>query len=371
MDALRELFKDPILLKVLFSSISLIFGLLALFIIRRIIARTKLAQNRKTLIIKWTAYSLIFLFVIIGIRIWTGSGVFTYFKNDIVKNVIKSSVALGLIYVILYFVRQFINSLNISISLRHQYRKRAGYIATLIYLLILIPIWAGRTQQWATVLSVMGAGIALALHDVLLNFAGWFYIMVRHPYRTGDRIEMDNLKGDVIDIGTLQTTLLEIGNWVDGDQSTGRVVHMPHGQLFRCPLYNYTQGFEFIWNEFAILITYESNWESAKAILLKCGEEESKEVQETVRTRIDRMSRDYLIYYRNFSPIVYIQIKDSGIQLTLRYLSEAKKRRGGIHTISQKVLKEFTAAPDIEFAYTTYRIYKRGEEGEGSAITGK
>ena len=371
MDALRDLFKDPILLKVLFSSFSLIFILLVLFIIRRIIAGTKLTQKRKTLIIKWTAYSLIFFFILIGIRIWTGSGVFEYFKNDIVENIMKSGVALGLVYIILYFVRQFINSLNISISLRHQYRKRAGYIATLVFLLILIPIWAGSTQQWATVLSVIGAGIALALHEVLLNFAGWFYIIVRRPYRTGDRIEMDGVKGDVIDIGALQTTLLEIGNWVDGDQSTGRVVHMPHGQLFRNPLYNYTQGFEFIWNEFAVLITFESNWESAKAILLKCGEEESKEAQETVRSRIDRMAREYLIYYRNYSPIVYIQIKDSGIQLTLRYLSEAKKRRGGIHTISQKVLKEISAAPDIEFAYTTYRIYRRGEEGEGSSITGK
>ena len=146
---------------------------------------------------------------------------------------------------------------------------------------------------------------------------------------------------------------------------------MPHGQIFHQPLYNYTQGFEFIWNELPILITFESNWESAKAILLKSGEEESKEAQETVRTRIDRMSREYLIYYKNFSPIVYVQIKDSGVQLTLRYLSEARKRRGGIHTISQKVLKEIAAAPDIEFAYPTYRIYRRGEEGEGSAITGK
>jgi small-conductance mechanosensitive channel len=371
MDALGNMLKDPILLKVFLSSLSLIFFLLVLFIIRRIVAGTKLTPKRKTSILKWTVFGLTVFFVLIGVRIWAGSGIFEYFQSDAVENVIKSGVALGLVYIILYFVRQFINGLNISISLRHQYRKRAGYIATLVYLLILIPIWAGSTQQWATVLSVIGAGIALALHEVLLNFAGWFYIMVRHPYRTGDRIELGSLKGDVIDIGALQTTLLEIGNWVDGDQSTGRVVHMPHGQIFRQPLYNYTQGFEFIWNELTILITFESNWESAKAILLKSGEEESKEAQETVRTRIDRMSREYLIYYKNFSPIVYVQIKDSGVQLTLRYLSEARKRRGGIHTISQKVLKEIAAAPDIEFAYPTYRIYRRGEEGEGSAITGK
>jgi hypothetical protein len=96
--------------------------------------------------------------------------------------------------------------------------------------------------------------------------------------------------------------------------------------------------------------------------MLQCGEEESREVQEDAKRKINRMAREYLIYYRQFGSIVYTRIGDSGVKLTLRYLTDAKKRRGGEDTISQKVLTAFTAASNIEFAYPTYRIFKRGEE---------
>ena len=252
--------------------------------------------------------------------------------------------------------------MKVEISKRHGYRKRAAYIAALVYIIILIPIWAGSSQQWTTILSVMGAGIALALHDVLLNIAGWFYIVIRRPYKDGDRIELGGVRGDVIDIRLFETTLLEIGNWVDGDQSTGRVVHLPHGQIFRHPLHNYTRGFEYLWNEVSIILTFESNWQKAREILLQCGEEASREVQDDAKRKINRMAREYLIYYRRFGSIVYTKIEDSGVKLTLRYLTGAKQRRGGEDTISMKILAAINSASDIEFAYPTYRIYRRGEE---------
>ena len=115
---------------------------------------------------------------------------------------------------------------------------------------------------------MIGAGIALALQDVILSVAGWFLIIVRRPFQVGDRIELGGVKGDVIDIRLLQTSLLEIGNWVDADQSTGRIVHCPHSLVFKEPLFNYTKGFEFIWNEIKIPLTFESNWKKGKEIIL-------------------------------------------------------------------------------------------------------
>ncbi|MFC1569764.1 mechanosensitive ion channel family protein [bacterium] len=363
MNAIIEALNDPLIYKWLQSILALFILLFIVLILRRILRKTQIKPEKRHQTLKWILYGILFVYLFILIRIWAGSGILIQFRNESVANLVKSGVALGALYLILYFVRRYINSIQLSITKKHLYRKRAGYTATIIYLILLIPIWAGRTQQWATMLSVMGAGIALALHEVLLNIAGWIYVLFKHPYRTGDRIELGDLQGDVIDIGVLQTTMLEIGNWVEGDQSTGRVVHMPHGQIFRQPLYNYTQGFEFIWNEFSILLTFESNWETAKAILLKFGEEESQEVQGIVRTKIDKMAREYLIYYKNFSPIVYTQIEESGVKLTLRYLTEARKRRRGINTLSEKVLKAIAEAKGIDFAYPTYRIFQRGEKG--------
>ena len=359
---LLKLFEPSTVTKLLTSLFILIVLILAVYIIRRLLGSLKIDEEKRLLYQRWSTYAAVFLVLLILIRIWAITNLFTIFENPVVNKLYKSLLILCFVYIALFFVRRAINSLKIEITKRHQYRKSASYVATLIYIIILIPIWAGSSSQWATVLSVMGAGIALALHEVLLNMAGWLYIVVRRPYRAGDRIELGSVRGDVIDIQLFQTTLLEIGNWVDGDQSTGRVVQCPHGQIFRNPLYNYTKGFEYIWNEQSIMVTFESNWNKAKEILLQCGEEESQEIQQKVQKKIDRMAREYLIYYRRFTPIVYSKIEESGVKLTLRYLTDAKSRRACEDNISRKMLDQIRLAPDIEFAYPTYRIYKRGEE---------
>ncbi|MFC1501785.1 mechanosensitive ion channel domain-containing protein [bacterium] len=361
-DFLIQIFTPSVLVKILVTAFSVLFFSLIVYFVRRLIGSLKISIARRRVYSRVISYLILLLFVLIMIRVWAVENLFAYFDSPVFTKLLWSGIVLGFVYLFLYFVRRFINSLKIEIRKKHEYRKRSSYIATLLYIVILIPIWAGSMQNWATVLSVMGAGIALALHEVLLNMAGWAYIVIRRPYITGDRIELGDVRGDVIDIQLFQTTLLEIGNWVDGDQSTGRVVHLPHGQIFKNSLFNYTKGFEYIWNELSVMVTFESNWEKAKKIVLKCGEEESQEIQENVQRKIDRMSREYLIYYKKFTPIVYTKIEDSGVKITLRYLTEAKKRRSGEDTISRKILTKIGAARDINFAYPTYRITQRGEK---------
>jgi len=358
---LQELLDAAIVTQLFSSLIGLILVFLTIYVVRRILDALKIDEERRQLYRKWTGTIVVFLYAFILIRIWAVTNLFEIFGNPFVIKLYRSLLILGFISVGLFFVRRFINSMKVDIVKRHQYRKRASYVATFVYILILIPLWAGSTQQWGTILSVMGAGIALALHEVLLNIAGWVYISIRRPYKEGDRIELGDIRGDVIDIQLFQTTLLEIGNWVDGDQSTGRVVHLPHGQIFRNALYNYTKGFEFLWNEISILVTFESDWEKAKEILLKLGQEASHEIQEKVKRKITRMAREYLIYYRTYTPIVYTKIVESGVKLTLRYLTEAKGRRMGIDAIHQQILKAIDKTANVDFAYPTYRIYRQGE----------
>ncbi len=362
IESLKDYFTHASFVNGLKSTLFLAVIVLLIYFIRRSLSRSKLPKARAQLIKTLVSRFFVLVYAVLLIRIWAFTKLFSYFQNPTITKIVWTLIAFSIVYGLLYFVRSFINALHIPIADRHQYRKRASYIATLIFVITLIPIWSATSQQWTTIFSVLGAGIALALHEVLLNIAGWLYIVIRHPYRTGDRIEFGDVKGDVIDIRVFQTTLLEIGNWVDGDQSTGRVVHVPHGRIFRDTLYNYTQGFEYIWNEFSVLITFESDWEKARDILLKFGEEESSDVQQQVKKKIDRMAREYLIYYKNFSCIVYTKIEDSGVKVTLRYLTEAKQRRSGQDDLSRKILKAFHEASGIEFAYPTYRIFKRGEE---------
>ncbi|MCK5145569.1 mechanosensitive ion channel [bacterium] len=350
---------DAFLDNLLISVVWCVFFALIFYVARRMIAAQFTDGQKKQQYVSWSRSGFIVLILLILVRIWAFDEQFQLFHDPLMQKLYKSTFMLIIIYVLNIAVRRVINSLKLSIAQRHAYRKRAGYISALIYFVSLFPIWAGTTAQWTTILSAMGAGIALALHEVLLNFAGWVYLIVRRPFRTGDRIELGGVAGDVIDIHIFQATLLEIGNWVDGDQSTGRVVHLPHGQIFRKPLFNYTKGFEYIWNEFSTIITFESNWEAAKAILMEAGDEESEDIQKKVQSQIKKMAKDYLIYYKTFTPIVYTKIEDSGVKLTLRYLVEAKNRRMTENNISQFVLKAYAGVDDITLAYPTYRIYKQ------------
>lgn len=351
-----EWFDTPVAENIVQSIFWLITTLLLIWFFRKCVADKSYPIEKSKQIRSRIVGIILILYALVLYRIWAFSDRSEFMSSSLVDKLFKSLLIFAFIYAILFFIRRYINAMKVEIVKRHQYRKRASYAAAFVYILALLPLWAGTTQQWATVLSVMGAGIALALHEVLLNIAGWLYIMIRRPYREGDRIELGTVRGDVIDIQVLQTTLLEIGNWVDGDQSTGRIVHLPHGQIFRAALYNYTRGFEFIWNEISILVTFESHWEKAKEILLELGTTQSREIQESVKHKIDRMAREYLIYYRTLTPIVYTKIEDSGIKLTLRFLTDAKKRRAGDDEINRNILTAINAAEDIEFAYPTYRI---------------
>ena len=280
--------------------------------------------------------------------------------NPTLQRLIKSALDFLLIYLSAYGLSKLVSSLKINEKTKHRYRKIIYYAATIIGFVILATIWSGTTRSLTTIIGVASAGVAIALQQVLLNIAGWFFLIIRRPFDIGDRIEIGGVQGDVIDIGLFQSSLLEIGNWVDADQSTGRIVHCPNGLIFKEPIFNYTKGFEFIWNEIKILLTFESNWKKGKEIILNSIAKEQQQLEGVMKGKLKRMSRKYLIHYTKFTPIVYTKIADSGVELTLRYLVEAKERRSSQHRISEEILGAIEKEKDIELAYPTYRIYQRG-----------
>lgn len=261
-------------------------------------------------------------------------------------------------YFVLFIFIKFINSRVKDIKARHTIRKNVVYMITTIVIIAVIFIWIQNLNNLTIFFGVAGAGLALALQEVILSIAGWLLILVRRPYEIGERIEINGIKGDIIDIRLFQTSMLEIGNWVDADQSTGRIVNIPNSFVFKTQNYNYNRGFDFIWNEIPLLLTFESDWEKGRDIILTHARKYAEGLEDNVRRKIDAMRNRYMIFYGKLTPIVYVNIKDSGIELTLRYLTEAKKRRYTQDLLCQAILSEFDKEPDVNFAYPTYRIVK-------------
>jgi small-conductance mechanosensitive channel len=282
-------------------------------------------------------------------------------SSPVFFQIVFSLVAIILTYLITLTIVHIINKTVKDLKRKYTLRKFTAYIATFICILTIILIWIKSAASVTTIISVLAAGLTLALHQPITSIAGWLLILVRRPYETGDRIAIGNISGDVIDIRLFYTSILEIGNWVDADQSTGRIIHCPNGKVFTEPIFNYTRGFEYIWNEIKIVVTFESNWKKAKDIILDIGSKDYIELGEKVKGKIERMSKKYMIHYEKLTPIVWTKIVDFGVELTLRYLTEARKRRSTQDAICHDVLERFNKEPDIDFAYPTYRIYRQGE----------
>ncbi len=225
-----------------------------------------------------------------------------------------------------------------------------------IGLIALSLIWIRDFRQVGTYLGLLSAGIAIALKELISDVAGWVFILARRPFVTGDRVQIGELSGDVVDIRVFQFTVLEIGNWVKADQSTGRVVHVPNGAVFTQTLANYTRGFEYIWNEVTVTVTFESDWKKAKAILLSVAEARSANREGEAQERIREASKRYFIVYSNLTPTVYTKIEESGVSLTARYLCLPRKRRDTENAINEDILEAFSREPGIDFAYPTRRI---------------
>ncbi len=247
-------------------------------------------------------------------------------------------------------------------------RRVSTYVATFTGIFLLIPIWVENVQDIATFLGIIGAGLVIALQDVVLNFAAWIYITLRHPFKVGDRIEVGPHAGDVIDIRVLRFSLLEIKGWVDADQSTGRILHLPNGLLFKEAMANYTQGFRHIWHEVPVRVTFESDWVKAREILQDALDHHAmSEAEVEAAEDIRRASRQFFIRYSTLSPTVYVSVRENGVLLTGRVLVASRRRRVIDHEIWEHVLKRFAQEPSVAFAYPTTRIV-RPEEDQGDGL---
>ncbi len=248
-----------------------------------------------------------------------------------------------------------------DVKARYQWRRGLSLLTPLTGILLIGAIWATAFEKFGAFLGLMAAGLAIALKDPLTNLFGWVFILFRKPFVVGDRVQIGEHTGDVIDIRLFQFTILEIGNWVDADQSTGRIIHLPNGKVFMEAQANFSSGFEYIWNEIPVIITFESNWKEAKKILEKVINDYSKDIGIKAKKEIREASKNYMIYYHHLTPIVYTSVKENGVRLTIRYLCNPRQRRGSENEIWQEILTHFEACGDIQFAYPTTRFYTSEE----------
>ncbi|MDZ4674247.1 MAG: mechanosensitive ion channel [Gemmatimonadota bacterium] len=240
---------------------------------------------------------------------------------------------------------------------RYRARKLATFAGYVVVILLVGTIYSGRFGGLTVVLGVAGAGIAFALQEVIASFAGWFAIALSGFYRTGDRVQLGGIKGDVIDIGVLRTTLMEVGEWVKGDQYSGRVVRIANSFVFKEPVFNYSGDFPFLWDEITLPVKYGTDWKLASTLLTKVAHEVVGGYTQGASAAWQEITRTFLVEDAIVEPMVSMVANDNWIEFTLRYVVDYKSRRLTKTRLFTRLLEEIEASEGrVAIASATFHL---------------
>ena len=224
----------------------------------------------------------------------------------------------------------------------YQQKKLINFLITTFTILLLIVIWMPYIKNILTFISFISAAMTIALREFIYNLFSGIYIRVRKPFSVEDRIEIDETRGDVININMLNFEILEVSekDHYNG-QSTGIIIHLPNSMIFTKPLKNFNKIFKYIWNEMTIKIPLEENVSEAKRVIYKIvnNNEIVNKIPTKMQKQIDNLSPNYRIYYNKYEPIIYTKVDGDVIELTVRYLIHPKKVRYVESTIWEQILK--------------------------------
>jgi small-conductance mechanosensitive channel len=240
---------------------------------------------------------------------------------------------------------------------KYRTRKLVNLIGYVVMLLMVTLVYSDRFGNLTVALGVAGAGIAFALQEVIASVAGWLAILLAGFYRTGDRVQLGGTKGDVIDIGVLRTTLMEVGQWVDGDLYNGRIVRIANSFVFKEPVYNYSSDFPFVWDEIKVPVMFGSDYDRARALLDRALTDLAGDLTERSHEIWKGMVRKYLIEDARTSPWVTLAFNDNWVEFTLRYVVGYKSRRLTRDALFTRILRDIEATDGaVKLASATFHL---------------
>jgi small-conductance mechanosensitive channel len=282
--------------------------------------------------------------------------------NPTVGKIVAIFIGIGIIWVIVKSIqRNFLSKIKDSDN-RYRAKKFSGFIGFILTIILISIVYSDKLGGLTVAFGVAGAGIAFALQEVIASFAGWLAIMFGSFYKTGDRVQLGGIKGDVMDIGVLRTTIMETGQWVDGDLYNGRIVLVANSFVFKEPVYNYSGDFPFLWDEIKIPIQYGSNYEKTNEILLKIGKEVTGDLSEKTKQKWDFLQNKYRLENAQTEPMVSLVANDNWVEFTLRYVVDYKRRRFTKTELFTKILNTIEATNgEIKFASATFHLVEAPE----------
>jgi small-conductance mechanosensitive channel len=283
--------------------------------------------------------------------------IIAYLYNPTVGKIVTFFIGVAIIWILLKVVRKNILSKIKDNENRYKANKFGVFIGYVLSIILLTIIFSSKLGNLTVAFGVAGAGIAFALQEVIASFAGWLAIMFGDFYNTGDRVQLGGIKGDVMDIGVLRTTIMETGQWVDGDLYNGRIVLIANSNVFKEPVFNYSGEFPFLWDEIKIPVQYGSNYELAKSIILEAGIAVAGELSVQSKEKWKTLQSKYRLEDAQTEPMLSLIANDNWAEYTLRYVIGYKKRRLTKTELFTKILTDIeTTKGEVQMASATLHL---------------
>ena len=260
-------------------------------------------------------------------------------------------IKLTILTILIFFVFGIIKSIikkiysNLPVNDKKKFfrNRKIRIILTAISFILVFLLWGEKLSGLITFISLISAGLTIAVREIIFNFFAGIYINIIRPFEIEDRIEIDDVMGDVISKHALGFEILEIGKRVYGEQSTGRIIHIPNSYIFTKTLKNYTKVFKYIWDEIKVDVSLDADIRKTEEILYEIvfDNETLREIPKKMEDAVDEAILEYRIYYNNLDPIIYIKIERSHIEMYIRYLVNPKKARDVQNEINMRIMEEY------------------------------
>ena len=280
-------------------------------------------------------------------------------EHPMASSVMKYLIWAVCILCAIAILRRYLRKRLPDTTIRYKSQKAVEFIGYILLIVVTISFFTGNIKDVALAVGLLTAGITITLQELILSVAGSFYIFFVGVYKPGDRIEINGIKGDVIDIDSIYTTMMEIGEWVSSDNYSGRIVKLSNAFVFKGPVYNYSRDFPFVWDEFNIPIRYGSDVELAKSIVVKIASEALSDYVSESIAEWNQVVNKYYIENAQVDPTLAISLTDNWIQFNLRYIVNYKKRRYTKHVLNELIAKEIEkTGGKVQLASATFEIVR-------------
>ena len=280
-------------------------------------------------------------------------------SNPFIWSVIRFLALVILILFIIQLLRRYFKKQISNTVIRYKAQKGVEILGYILLIFLAITYFSGAIKDFTIIIGLFTAGLAFTLQELILSIAGSIYIFMVKVYKPGDRIEINGIKGDVIDVDSIYTTMMEIGQWVESDNYSGRIVKLSNAFVFKGAIYNYSQDFPFIWDQFNLPIRYGSDIDLAKSIVIKIATEILSDFTANSKAQWTEVVNKYYIEDAQVEPTLAITLTDNWIKFNLRYIVDFKKRRLTKHLLNDKIRLEFEKTKGkVVLASTTLELIK-------------